>query len=204
MHIWSFIPPQGKVTEPSWQCLYDTPTNGNTITYLRFRRDAIGLLQGITKSSDDQKLRIWDLSFEDTKDVKKPKTRSIIKQLAEKAEKEDPGNNERPKRPPYVDILSTENALGVCGSYVFSGGDSMYNKMGVMFLDVEDIQSQFNHTELAVSLVYHSRFNCKSSTAFSLLLCLCSSFLVRMGMIMQQSGQQTEDQQGVEDNREAN
>ena len=138
MHIWSFIPPYGNTTEPSWQCLYDTPTNGNTITYLNFRRDANGLLQGITKSSDDQKLRIWDLSYEDSKeDVNndQPKVRSIIKQLAQKAEKEECDN--RPKRPPYVDIRSTENALGVCGSYVFSGGDSMYNKMGVMFLDVD-------------------------------------------------------------------
>jgi hypothetical protein len=151
MHIWSFIPPHGNKNEPSWQCLYDTPTNGNTITYLKFRRDAKGLLQGISKS-DDQKLRIWDLSYEDLRQdsqMNKTNVRSIIKQLAVKAEKEACEN--RPKRPPYVDVRSTENALGVCGSYVFSGGDSMYNKMGVMFLDVPDIQSQFNHTELAVS-----------------------------------------------------
>lgn len=154
MHIWSFIPPQGKNTEPSWQCLYDTPTNGNTITYLKFRRDANGLLQGISKS-DDQKLRIWDLSHEDSEDSNEmaPKAQSVIKQLAQKADKEK--CNGRPKRPPYIDVRSTENTLGVCGSYVFSGGDSMYNKMGVMFLDVEDIQSQFNHTELAVRFFCH-------------------------------------------------
>jgi len=148
MHIWSFIPPQGEMKEPSWQCLYDTPSNGNTITYLKFRRDSNDLLQGISKS-DDQKLRIWDLSYEE-RSKKSPQTkgRSVIKQLAQKAEKE--ACEDRPKRPPYIDVLSTENALSVCGSYVFSGGDSMYNKMGVMFLDVEDIQSQFNHTELAL------------------------------------------------------
>lgn len=134
--------------EPSWQCLYDTPTNGNTITYLNFRRDSNGLLQGISKS-DDQKLRIWDLSYEERSEkLPQTKVKSVIKQLAQKAEKES--CVDRPKRPPYIDVLSTENALSVCGSYVFSGGDSMYNKMGVMFLDVEDIQSQFNHTELAL------------------------------------------------------
>ena len=147
MHIWSFVPPSGDEKEPTWQCLYDTPTNGNTITYLKFRRDAYGLLQGISKS-DDQKLRIWDLSYEEKAPTSHHKVRSIIKQLAQKSEKEICDG--RPKRPPYVDVLSTENALGVCGAYVFSGGDSMYNKMGVMYLDVEDIQSQFNHTELAL------------------------------------------------------
>jgi len=148
MHIWSFIPPHGDVKEPSWQCLYDTPTNGNTITYLKFRRDANGLLQGIS-TSENQKLRIWDLSYEEHSSDTQPRAQSIIKQLAKKAQAEK--CEMRPKRPPYVDVMSTENALGVCGSYVFSGGDSMYNKTGVMFLDVEDIQSQFNHTEFAVS-----------------------------------------------------
>jgi len=151
MHIWSFVPPNGTNLEPVWQCLYDTPTNGNTINYLKFRRDYNGLLQGVSKS-DDQKLRVWDLSFEETshgddRDVPK---RSIIKQLAKKAASEMTDNNERPKRPPYVDVISTENALCVAGPYVFSGGDSMYNKMGVMYLDVEDIQSPFNHNEFAL------------------------------------------------------
>lgn len=144
MHIWSFIPPHGDKKEPTWQCLYDTPTNGNTITYLNFRRDSNGLLQGISKS-DDQKLRIWDLSYEEEQDSSK---KSVIQQLAQKAEKE--ASKDRPKRPPYIDVLSTENALSVCGSYVFSGGDSMYNKLGVMYLDVENIQCPFNHTELAL------------------------------------------------------
>jgi len=170
MHIWSFIPPQGDKTEPTWQCLYDTPTNGNTITYLNFRNDSNGLLQGISKS-DDQKLRIWDLSFEqkdgddsndsvgNSKQIPGPSNsnmykKSVIKQLSKKAaveaEKTKNGIDTRPKRPPYIDVLSTENALGVFGPFVFSGGDTMYHKMGVMFLDVEDIQSPFNHTELAL------------------------------------------------------
>ena len=85
MHIWSFIPPQGNMTEPIWQCLYDTPTNGNTIAYLSFRTDSNGMLQGISKS-DDQKLRIWDLSFEQQVDkTGNIQPRSVIKQLAKKA-----------------------------------------------------------------------------------------------------------------------
>lgn len=151
--------------EASWQCLYDTPSNGNTITYLKFRRDSNDLLQGISKS-DDQKLRIWDLSYEERGDTNpQAKGRSVIKQLVEKAENET--CEDRPKRPPYIDVMSTENALSVCGSYVFSGGDSMYNKMGVMFLDVEDIQSQFNHTELALpnanGVVENSSFGRRSA-----------------------------------------
>ena len=151
MHIWSFIPPYGSRKEPIWQCLYDTPTNGNTIKYLSFRTDSNGILQGISKS-DDQKLRIWDLSYEQSLGNEfDSQSKSVIKQLANKAENEKYPGKERPKRPPYIDVAATEYALGVYGQYVFSGGDNMFNKIGVMHLDVEDIQSPFNHTELAVS-----------------------------------------------------
>jgi hypothetical protein len=151
MHIWSFIPPQGNRTEPLWQCLYDTPTNGNTIKYLSFRTDSNGLLQGISKS-DDQKLRIWDLSYEQqVNGGSKIQSKSVIKQLAKKALAERYPDKKRPKRPPYIDVVATENALGVYGPYIFFGGESMFNKMGVMFLDVEDVQSPFNHEEFAVS-----------------------------------------------------
>ena len=150
MHIWSFIPPHGAIKEPIWQCLYDAPTNGNSISQLHFRHDANGLLQGITKS-DDQKLRIWDLSFEQYgKKSVNNESLSVVKQLAKKAQLESCKWNGRPKRPPYIDVNSTENALRVCGAYLFSGGSGMYHKMGVMSLDVQDIQSPFNHTELAV------------------------------------------------------
>ncbi len=151
MHIWSFIPPNGSRKEPMWQCLYDTPSNGNTITYLSFRADSNGVLQGISKS-DDQKLRIWNLSYEQSLGNKaQSQDKSVIKQLAKKSASEKYPGQERPKRPPYIDVVATENALGVYGPFVFSGGDGMFNKIGVMHLDVEDIQSPFNHTELAVS-----------------------------------------------------
>ena len=81
----------------------------------------------------------------------------MISQLAKRAKAEETGK--RPKRPPYVDVVSTGNALGVCGPYVFSGGDTMYNQMGVMFLDVKDIQSPFNHSEFAVSIDVYISIN---------------------------------------------
>lgn len=52
IHIWSFEPSLER-----WTQLYDTQTNGNTITYLAFRND----WQALSKS-DGQKLRVWDLS----------------------------------------------------------------------------------------------------------------------------------------------
>ena len=101
MHIWSFIPPQGKIKEPIWQCLYDTPTNGNTIGFLHFRYDVNGLFQGITKS-DDQKLRVWNLGYDQHEGKETKETISIIQQLAKKTLKEKCDG--RPKRPPYVDV----------------------------------------------------------------------------------------------------
>ncbi len=167
MHIWSFVPPQGNRKEPIWQCLYDTPTNGNTISYLSFRVDSNGLLQGISKS-DDQKLRIWDLSYEQKNERGNGiAPQSVIKQLAKKSKSENYPDIERPKRPPYIDVKGTENTLGVFGPYVFSGGDSMYNKIGVMYLDVEDVQSPFNHTELAVSRKRLYIFNSVSQSFLS-------------------------------------
>lgn len=148
MHIWAFIPPQDDIKEPIWQCLYDTPTNGNSINYLHFRYDAHGLLQGLTKS-DDQRLRVWDLSYEQHKGIRKEKYHPcVIKQLALQSMET---STERPKRPACVDVACTENALGVFGPYVFSGGKAMYNQISVNCLDMEDVSCPFNHSELAVS-----------------------------------------------------
>ena len=148
MHIWAFIPPQGDLKDPIWQCLYDNPTNGNSINFLMLRYDDNGMLQGLTKS-DDQKLRVWDLSYEQHKGKRKEKySSSVIKQLALQSTE---ASTERPKRPSCVDVACTENALGVFGSYVFSGGSAMYNQISVTSLDVEDVSSQFNHSEFAVS-----------------------------------------------------
>eukprot|EP00550_Attheya_septentrionalis_P005788 CAMPEP_0198284738 /NCGR_PEP_ID=MMETSP1449-20131203/4190_1 /TAXON_ID=420275 /ORGANISM="Attheya septentrionalis, Strain CCMP2084" /LENGTH=1452 /DNA_ID=CAMNT_0043981951 /DNA_START=140 /DNA_END=4498 /DNA_ORIENTATION=- len=153
IHIWSFSPPTTTRKEPLWQCLYDTQTNGNTITYLHFRYDPVGLLQGISKS-DDQKLRVWDLSWEQGSQFSAEKSmiQDIVKQSNNQAvTSSNPCANTRPKRPPYADVTSTEMTLGVCGPYAFtSGTGGMYNQMSVVCLDVEDVTSPYNHMELAL------------------------------------------------------
>jgi WD40 repeat protein len=143
IHIWSFEP--NNPTE-QWQCLYDTQTNGNTISILHWRYDPNGLLQAMSKS-DSQKLRVWDLSHEQHGgDSNHPlyHKQSTIHQLAKQ---NTPCSKERPKRPPYVDVASTESALGICGSFCFGGG---YNQVSVVSLDVENVGSPYNHTEMAL------------------------------------------------------
>mmetsp|Transcript_5028 Transcript_5028/g.10634 ORF Transcript_5028/g.10634 Transcript_5028/m.10634 type:complete len:1031 (+) Transcript_5028:134-3226(+) len=164
IHIWSFIPESSTRSEPQWQCLYDTPTNGNTIKYLHFRYDPNGLLQGISKS-DDQKLRVWDLSCE--QGTNQDNKGSIIKQLrkanakmVQKQQSQGDGGVQhvRPKKPPFVDVTSTESTLGVYGPYAFAGGPDMYNQMSVVNLDVDDVLTPYNHTELALPGVSEDPF----------------------------------------------
>jgi hypothetical protein len=134
IHIWSFKPSRLEKGEESvWTCLYDTQTNGTSINQLYFRHNANGMLQGISKS-DDQKLRVWDLSYEQ-------------KRIAS-----DSDGSDRPKRPEYVDVASTEGTIGVCGPYAFASGSlgGMHNIINVVGLDVDDVSSPFNCTELAL------------------------------------------------------
>jgi hypothetical protein len=134
IHIWSFKPSRLEKGEESvWTCLYDTQTNGTSINQLYFRHNAHGHLQGISKS-DDQKLRVWDLSYEQ-------------KRIASESDGSD-----RPKRPDYVDVASTEGTVGVCGPYAFASGSlgGMHNIINVVGLDVDDVSSPFNCTELAL------------------------------------------------------
>lgn len=126
IHIWSFEPPSQPNTEPVWQQLYDTQTNGNTIKLLQFRYSpTTRQLQGVSKS-DGQKLRVWDLQKEET----------------------DP--TDRPNRPPFQDVTNTESTLGVAGGFCLNGGAELYNQMSIVSLDVDDLQSPYNHTELAL------------------------------------------------------
>mmetsp|Transcript_25991 Transcript_25991/g.50424 ORF Transcript_25991/g.50424 Transcript_25991/m.50424 type:complete len:1257 (-) Transcript_25991:285-4055(-) len=134
IHIWSFKPSHlGK--ESVWSCLYDTQTNGTSINQLYFRYSAAGALQAISKS-DDQKLRVWDLSFEQER-------------ITGKASAKD-----RPKRPSnYIDVVSTESTImnGVIGPYAFTSGalGEAYNVIKIVSLE-GDISSPFNCTELAL------------------------------------------------------
>lgn len=146
IHIWSFKPSRienGEEQESIWTCLYDTQTNGTSISQLYFRHNANGL-QGISKS-DDQKLRVWDLSWEQ-------------KRVAEGSDGSD-----RPKRPNYVDVASTETTVGVCGSYAFALSAASEAIINLIPLDAEDVSSPFNVTELALPLTDADVGNAMSS-----------------------------------------
>jgi hypothetical protein len=130
IHIWSFQPPLSGEEEPIWTQLYDTQTNGNTIHLLGFYRSPkTNKLLGISKS-DTQKLRLWDLSAEEEKEEVKEK-------------------EERPKRPPYVDVANSQAALGLAaGGFCVCGGPTMYNQLSIVSLDQPN--NDYNHTELAL------------------------------------------------------
>eukprot|EP00804_Cyclotella_cryptica_P010784 CCRYP_008733-RB/>CCRYP_008733-RB protein AED:0.03 eAED:0.03 QI:381/1/1/1/1/0.83/6/3101/1099 len=135
IHIWSFKPSRlenGEEEESIWTCLYDTQTNGTSICQLYFRHNARGL-QGISKS-DDQKLRVWDLSWEEKR---------VAKGLTGK---------DRPKRPDYVDVTSTDTTVGVCGNYAFALSAASEAIINLIPLDAEDVSSPFNVTELALPM----------------------------------------------------
>ncbi|KAL7534852.1 hypothetical protein ACHAXR_006127 [Thalassiosira sp. AJA248-18] len=137
IHIWSYKPSRLEKGEESvWTCLYDTPGNGTSINQLYFRHNGIGTLQAISKS-DDQKLRVWDLTYEQQR-------------VATGGDGSD-----RPKRPDYVDVASTEGTIGVCGPYAFASGSlgGMHNIINVVGLDADDASSPYNCTELALPLV---------------------------------------------------
>ncbi len=139
IHIWSFEPHTNE--QATWQCLYDTQTNGNTISHLHFRYDPHGLLlQGVSKSNG-QKLRVWDLSFE--QHLGDPQHPCYNK-------KTTPTMTTRPKRPPFCDVTNTEAALGVCGGFCLCGGAEFYNHLSIVSLNVDNLKSPFNHTELAL------------------------------------------------------
>lgn len=160
IHIWKFEPPlnpskSSTDDDAKWVQLYDTQTNGNTITQLQFRHDSHGLLQGISKS-DNQKLRVWDLSYE--QHLGKSSNpfyakRSVIQKFSATQEKESPTPNSRPKRPPFCDVAHSESCLSVCGGFsVCCGVSTQYNQMSIVPLDVANLQAPYNHTELALPL----------------------------------------------------
>ena len=77
---------------------------------------------------------MWDLSYE------------------QKRITSDSDGSDRPKRPDYVDVASTEGTIGVCGPYAFASGSlgGMHNIINVVGLDADDVSSPFNCTELAL------------------------------------------------------
>jgi hypothetical protein len=156
IHIWKFespLDPQaGQDDQAKFTPLYDTNTNGTSITYLQFRYDLSGLLQAVSKS-DSQKLRVWDISHE--QHLGNPKNpfyskRSVIQKFASQQE-EKLAPTSRPKRPPFADVGHSETTLGVCGGFAFcDGGSAMFNNISLVSLDTSNLQSPYNHTGLAL------------------------------------------------------
>lgn len=131
IHIWSFDPPTSPHQDPVLTQIYDCSTNGNTIRFLQFRRHSTtGALQAISKS-DDQRLRVWDLTAEE-----------------EGLYDYDP--DKRPNRPPFQDVPNTEATLAVVGGFCVCGGSNMYNQTSLVSLNVENLLSPYNHTEMAL------------------------------------------------------
>jgi WD40 repeat protein len=125
IHVWSFEPPTICSDEPTWTILYNCVTNGNSITQLYFRHNGNDNTLYALSKSQQQKLRVWDLSSELVADEK------------------------RPSRPPFEDVVNTESCLGVAGSFVLCGGDELYNQMAIVSLDA-DTRDLYNLTELAL------------------------------------------------------
>jgi len=144
IHIWSYQPSRlEKDKDFLSTCLYDTPGNGTSINQLYFRHNAHGTLQGISKS-DDQKLRVWDLSYEQ---------RHIA--TGGGADGGSDGASNRLRRPEYCNVASTEGTVGVCGPYAFAAGSLGYCSkiVNVIGLDADDASSPYNCTELALPSV---------------------------------------------------
>lgn len=146
IHIWSYTPSRlARDEDAIWCCLYDTQTNGTSINQLYFRHNGVGTLQAISKS-DDQKLRVWDLKYEQNR----------IARNSSGTTKSNDGSDDsdRPKRPDYVDVASTMGTVGVIGPYAFASGSlgGMHNIINVVGLDVDDVSSPFNSSELLLPL----------------------------------------------------
>ncbi|KAI2510476.1 hypothetical protein MHU86_3896 [Fragilaria crotonensis] len=115
IHIWSFQP-----RRELWQCLYDTQSNGSSISILHLRYSPSGELHAVSKSDSSQKLRIWDLTHE---------------QQAQLNADGNGGNRQRPKRPPYKDLSGTESTLGIGGDFAFGG--CLYEQISLVNLNAE-------------------------------------------------------------------
>lgn len=58
IHVWSFIPEAAQGSKATWTCIYDVPTNGNTIETMSFR---CGGDRVLTKSAG-MCIRVWNLT----------------------------------------------------------------------------------------------------------------------------------------------
>jgi hypothetical protein len=74
VHVWQFIPSPYirsgvEKSEPTWTCIYDVASNGNTIELMEFRKGGMELMS----KSAGVNLRVWDLSqYSDVDPTAKP------------------------------------------------------------------------------------------------------------------------------------
>jgi len=131
IHIWSFVP-----AREEWTCLYDTQTNGNSISLLQFRYTPEDrFLQALSKS-DQQKVRIWDLSYEQHQGNKQSK---YYKQVSKKV-----NPTSRAKRPTYIDLPLTESTLGIGGDFLFGGSHQQVSLVNL------NMAAPYNRTEIGM------------------------------------------------------
>ena len=136
-------PPTDDEDNGTWDQLYDTSTNGNTIVLLGFYRNPQDKLLAVSKSGT-QKLRLWDLSFEEEEEQN-----GVEVEVDDHDSDDEDSKSKRPKRPPYKDVANSQSALEIAGGIgVCGGGNMMYNEMSIVSLDKPD--DPFNHTELAL------------------------------------------------------
>ena len=57
VHVWQFTPASREGEQPTWVCMYDVATNGNTIESIAFKMGGEALLS----KSSGANLRVWDL-----------------------------------------------------------------------------------------------------------------------------------------------
>jgi len=71
VHVWQFVsPPPGaaRETQPTWTCIYDVASNGNTIESVIFRNGG----QELLSKSAGVCLRVWDLRSHETDPQARP------------------------------------------------------------------------------------------------------------------------------------
>lgn len=94
VHVWQFTPPSAEGEQPSWVCMYDVATNGNTIESIAFRMGGEALLS----KSSGANLRVWDLTSYD--------------------EGEEPANQTKPR---FEDVANTQDSRSLLDEFAFGG-----------------------------------------------------------------------------------
>jgi hypothetical protein len=111
IHIWSFTPPnrEEESAAASWQCLYDTATNGTTIQWISVLRHNASQQLHVCSKSEGQCVRVWDLSHE--------LTSTMAASSASSSSSDPPPHHKKQPRPPYRDLPGTDRALAMTNDW---------------------------------------------------------------------------------------